>query len=81
MPWQTAGGKRNRAAMSAPRWHLVSIRSSTSVSPLRTMFITALKRSASPDFSPVCDSTKPSTRGRLSLTVLKSRLRAMSSDR
>lgn len=81
MASQTLAGKRNCRAISAPRWQRVWISSSTIVPPFCRMLSTARKRSAKPALRPVCEKTKPRTFGRLSLTVLKSRLKLRSSDR
>ena len=81
MPSQTACGRRRLDATAAPRWQRVSIRVSAIWPPFCMMLKIARRRSDNPLFTPVCEKTKPSTLGRLSLTALKSRLKPMSSDR
>jgi hypothetical protein len=81
MPSATASGKRSWRAMSAPRWQRVWISSCAYCGPLRRMSTMPRSRSEKPTVMPVWVKTKRSICGRLSPTVLKSRLKARSSDR
>ena len=81
MPSHTARGSRRLAATAAPRPQRVSINPSAICPPFRMMLRIARKRSPRSALRPVCENTKPSTAGRLSSTVLKSRLKPLSSDR